>query len=106
MGNHLDADGQFRSDKYPWCKPGFVPLKLTDPMAQPVLWAYANARQEVDAEFASDLQVCLAGLGYDPPFVLPPRERLALLRVQHEQLMEQLIACVEECLMDNGEGAG
>lgn len=33
QSEHIDADGEFQSDKYPWCAPGFVPLKLTDPMA-------------------------------------------------------------------------
>ena len=51
MGEHI-LDGEFQSDKYPWCEPGFVPLKLTDPMAQPVLWEYANVRRPVDAGFA------------------------------------------------------
>ena len=65
MGEHI-VNGEFQSDKYPWCKPGFVPLKLTDPMAQPVLWEYANVRRSVDAEFADDLQQALATAGYEP----------------------------------------
>lgn len=64
MGDHIDSDGRFQSDKYPWCRPDFVPLKVTDPMAQPVLWAYAEARREVDAEFADDLQARLAAVGF------------------------------------------
>ena len=58
MGEHL-IDGEFQSDKYPWCQRGFVPLKLTDPMAQPVLWEYAQARRAVDADFADDLEEAL-----------------------------------------------
>jgi len=64
-GEHINDDGKFQSDKYPWCKAGFVPLKLTDPMAQPVLWAYANHRRSVDEEFAEDLHVCLRKEGYE-----------------------------------------
>lgn len=64
MGEHL-IDGQFRSDKYPWCERGFVPLKVTDPMAQPVLWEYARLREEVDAEFSADLREALKLAGYE-----------------------------------------
>ncbi len=54
MGHHL-VDGEFQSDKYPWCKRGFVPLKLTDPDARAVLKEYALRREKVDSEFSSDL---------------------------------------------------
>ena len=63
MGDHL-VDGEFQSDKYPWCKRGFVPLKLTDPMAHPVLWNYAEVRASVDQEFADDLKEALRSEGY------------------------------------------
>jgi len=59
MGEHINADGQFQSDKYPWCKSGFVPLKLTDPMAFSALWIYADQRKNVDPDFSNDLQQCL-----------------------------------------------
>ncbi len=54
MGHHL-VDGEFQSDKYPWCKRGFVPLKLTDPDARAVLNEYARRRLKRDPEFSSDL---------------------------------------------------
>lgn len=63
---HINEDGEFQSDKYPWCKAGFVPLKLTDPMAWPVLWEYARVRKSVDEEFSKDLQICLLKSGYHP----------------------------------------
>ena len=66
MGEHL-IDGEFQSDKYPWCQRGFIPLKLTDPMAQPVLWEYAQNRESVDMEFADDLREALRLQGYTPP---------------------------------------
>jgi len=47
--------GKFQSNKYPWCKPGFVPLKLTDPMARYVLRVYANFRRVKDPQFSVDL---------------------------------------------------
>lgn len=61
------VDGQFKSDKYEWCEPGFVPLKLTDPMAQPLLWQYAQTRRAVDPEFSGDLETALRAAGYAPP---------------------------------------
>ena len=65
MGEHL-IDGEFQSDKYPWCHRGFVPLKLTDPMAWSVLWDYAQKRESVDMEFANDLRKALKLQGYFP----------------------------------------
>lgn len=63
MGDHI-IDGEFQSDKYPWCGRGFVPLKLTDKMAQDLLWEYAQRRRAVDPQFASDLETCLIAQGY------------------------------------------
>ncbi len=54
MGHHL-VDGEFKSDKYPWCPPGFVPLKLTDPDARAVLKEYAQRHQDRDPNFSADL---------------------------------------------------
>ena len=54
MGEHL-IDGEFQSDKYPWCKRGFVPLKLTDKNARMVLTIYAELRRPVDFQFSEDL---------------------------------------------------
>lgn len=52
--NHV-IDGEFQSDKYPWCKRGFVPLKITDPNARKVLRLYAQLRRSVDSDFSHDL---------------------------------------------------
>lgn len=65
MGEHL-IGGQFKSDKYPWCPAGFVPLKVTDPGAQGPLWAYAQQRRGIDAEFSADLEEALRLAGYEP----------------------------------------
>ena len=62
MGSHL-IDNQFQSDKYTWCKPGFVPLKLTDRMAQDLLYEYAQRRRAVDPEFSADLETALKNAG-------------------------------------------
>lgn len=82
MGEHLTESGEFKSDKYPWSPPGFVSLKLTDPMAQPFLWGYAEIRRQKDQEFSDDLHEALRLTGYDPesyfayvrkvPAILPP----------------------------------
>lgn len=66
MGAHL-IDGEFQSDKYPTCPRGKVPLSVKDPTAQDLLWAYAQRRRAVDAEFSDDLEAALKLAGYVPP---------------------------------------
>lgn len=65
MGEHI-VNGEFQSDKYPWCKPGFVPMKFTDPMSHAGLWEYARVRESEDKEFSEDLRECLLKHGYNP----------------------------------------
>lgn len=66
MSGHI-VNGQFKSDKYSWSPPGFVPLKLTDRSAHELLWEYAQRRREVDAEFSDDLERSLRAVGFVPP---------------------------------------
>lgn len=63
---HINADGQFQSDKYPTCPAGKVPLSVKDPTAQDLLWEYAQRRRKVDAEFGDDLEFALRKSGYMP----------------------------------------
>lgn len=63
MGDHLISE-EFQSDKYPDTPRGFVPLKLTDPMAQDLLWEYARRRRKVDTEFSDDLEEALRLKGF------------------------------------------
>lgn len=63
MTSHL-INGEFQSDKYPTTPRGFVPLKCSDPMAQDLLWEYAQRRREVDSEFSDDLERALILQGY------------------------------------------
>jgi len=65
MGAHI-VNGKFQSDKYPTCPPGKVPLSVEDPMAQDLLWQYAQRRRSVDAEFSEDLERALQAAGYVP----------------------------------------
>ena len=58
MSKHI-VNGQFKSDKYPWCWAGFVPLKTTDPMAKDLLKIYAERRRKIDPEFSDDLEAVL-----------------------------------------------
>lgn len=60
---HLTEEGQFRSDKFLWAPDCFLPLKLTDEMAWPMLRAYADARESIDAEFTRDLHEALDNVG-------------------------------------------
>ena len=66
MGEHLTADGEFQSDKYDWCPPGFLPLKLSDRGARDLMWLYAERRRKKDPVFADDLQQALINAGYTP----------------------------------------
>lgn len=63
MGEHL-VDGEFKSDKYEWCPPGFVPLRTRDPDAQDLLWVYAQRRARLDAGFGADLVDALRLKGF------------------------------------------
>lgn len=65
MGTHL-IDGEFQSDKYPTTPRGKVPLSVKDPMAQDLLWEYAQRRRAVDAEFSADLETALKATGFRP----------------------------------------
>jgi len=69
MGNHINKEGKFQSDKYPTCPAGKVPLSVEDTSAQDLLWEYAQRRRLVDAEFSEDLETCLHNAGYTRPVV-------------------------------------
>jgi hypothetical protein len=79
MGAHL-IGRKFQSDKYPSCPAGKVPLSTKDPLAQPLLWAYAQGRRAVDAEFSDDLETALLADGYVPEPYLHPLYRGTVLR--------------------------
>ena len=70
-GDHITTSGLFKSDRFPWCEPGFVPFKITDNMAQDLLWQYADLRRSIDPDFADDLQTCLRGVGFLPTVQRP-----------------------------------
>lgn len=63
---HLTVSGLFRSDKYDWSEDGFLPLRIGDSMAWPMLRAYADSRREKDAEFSRDLHAALDNVGAPP----------------------------------------
>ncbi len=57
MGAHL-IKRKFKSDKYGWCPPEFVPLKTSDPHARVALRVYVALRKasgHPDTEFNDDL---------------------------------------------------
>ncbi len=61
---HLTQRGVFKSDKYGWCKAGFLVLKFTDPMAQDLIADYADRRVEIDQEFSEDVMTALDNVGF------------------------------------------
>ncbi len=62
---HLTQRGVFKSDKYDWCKPGFLALKFTDPLAQDLIEEYAYRRATIDLEFKEDVLTALTNRGYE-----------------------------------------
>ena len=66
MGAHINKDGLFQSDKYPTCPAGKVPFSIKDKTAQDLIWAYAQRRRKVDADFSEDVEICLKKEGFDP----------------------------------------
>jgi hypothetical protein len=74
MSMHL-INGEFQSDKYPTCPRGKVPLSVKDKTAQDLLWAYAQRRRSIDAEFSDDLEIALVIAGYEPPEAFAARTR-------------------------------
>jgi hypothetical protein len=85
MGEHL-IDGEFQSDKYPTCPRGKVPLSTKDPLAQDLLWIYADRRRPVDPEFADDVQTALRAKGYVPPAERPRRAFVLGLRIEADTM--------------------
>ena len=65
MGEHI-IDGEFQSDKYPTTPRGKVPLSTKDPLAQDLLWEYAQRRRTIDVEFSADLEAALLAKGFKP----------------------------------------
>ena len=82
MSDHL-IDGEFQSDIYPPTPRGKVPLSCKDPMAQDLLWRYAQRRRRVDEEFAADLEEALRLKGYKHSLGASPDNRRAQLAAQY-----------------------
>lgn len=75
-------DGKFQSDKYSWCQPDFVPLKVTDALAQPYLWAVACLYAAMGDDFGNDLKKRLLMVGFKPPSVKTTDVALRLFNVE------------------------
>lgn len=66
MGKHL-VDGKFQSDRSPETPPNHMLVDFDDKLAQPALWALAEAYRETDPEFADDVELALRIAGFKPP---------------------------------------
>lgn len=67
MASYL-IEGTFQSLDYPGCPRGKVPVPVTSPRAQDLLWTYADRHTSVDPEFSTDLRHALIHAGYKAPF--------------------------------------
>jgi hypothetical protein len=65
MGAHL-IEGSFQSDKFPDTPRNIVPVKVTDKLAQDLLWELAERYRDQDSEFTEDLHMALRIAGYEP----------------------------------------
>ena len=63
--NCINGKGQFQSHHHPGCPAGYVPFSVHDPLAQPLLYAYALRKMPIDPEFSEDLIFALVAAGYD-----------------------------------------
>lgn len=100
MGSHFNKDNQFQSDKYPTCPPGKVPLSVKDPLAQDLLWEYAERRRSVDGEFSDDLQKALIAVGFVHRYNLVPS---VAVMVEQEQPPKHVVVC-GDCFEAIGRG--
>lgn len=113
MGDHLviGGDGRkvFQSDKYPSCPAGKVPLSTRDPMAQDLLWEYAQRRREVDSEFSADLEDALKADGFLVPkrivdWDYAPGDWVTIKGSRGSRLMGPVIGRVVQCTLDQTKG--
>jgi len=58
MGHHINADGQFQSDKFPDLPPDKIVLSFNDSSAKSALHLFASLTD--DKELADDILLCLS----------------------------------------------
>lgn len=61
------VNGKWQSDRYPTAPPDTVPMLLTDPRWQDLIWEYAERWRKDDPEFTDELQAHLIRHGFRPP---------------------------------------
>ena len=59
MGRHINARGEFQSDKYPDLPPDRIVLSFRDVRAWPSLMVLARRYEPVDPELAQDIRTRL-----------------------------------------------
>ena len=66
MGHHINAEGQFQSDKHPDLPPDRIRLNFNNPNSHAALWQLAKSYASVDPELAEDIGMRLWSLGSRP----------------------------------------
>ena len=66
MGNHIDSQGRFKSDKYPDLEPDKLLLSFNDPLTRRALRTLVVDYWEVDPDFARDIQERLQTIDSGP----------------------------------------
>jgi len=88
MGHHI-VNGEFKSDKYEWCKKGFLALKFSDPNARDPLLLYADRTK--DQELSEDIKTACQN-----EIDLPAKEKIHNAILSLDKLIKDLD--------DRGEG--
>lgn len=83
MGHHINAAGEFQSDKYQDLKPDKIVVSFKHPEAWPALEALADGYEYKDPDLAADIRQRLRAIGSTPPKAA--RERAH--RIAHDWYM-------------------
>ena len=71
MRSHI-VNGKWQSDRYPTAPADTVPMLLTDPRWQDLIWIYAERWRQEDPVFTEELQEHLVRHGFDPSTLKVP----------------------------------
>lgn len=80
MGQHIDSEGRFQSDKYPELGPDKIVVSFRHPEARTALYVLAVGYESTDAELSADILARLASIGGDAQSASYEAPRAELIR--------------------------
>lgn len=69
MGHHINAHGEFQSDKHPDLPPDRIRINMSNPRSQRAMWQLALDYEDKDPELSADIRTRLSALGSRPPML-------------------------------------